>query len=100
MYHKILADGFFTFAAIAILVSIYGWSIEDIFLASSQWLEVAAVMLLMAIYIKINARDDELILNGSFEGDRRFREPVKKAVKKTRTVRKTRVAKTRKVAKK
>ena len=66
MYHKILADGFFTFAAIAILVSVYSWSIEDIFLASSQWLQVATVMLLVAIYIKINAIDDEAILKGVF----------------------------------
>lgn len=66
MYHKILADGFFTFAAIAILVAVYGWSIDDIFLASAQWLQVAAVMLLVAIYIKINAIDDEAILAGTF----------------------------------
>ncbi len=66
MYHKILADGFFTFAAIAVLVSVYSWSINDIFLASSQWLQVATVMLLVAIYVKINAIDDEAILKGMF----------------------------------
>ncbi len=82
MYHKILADGFFTFAAIAILVSVYGWSIDDIFLASAQWLQVATVMLLVAIYIKINAIDDEAILKGTFGEARQ--------VKKKTTIRKVR----------
>ncbi|MBT3355734.1 hypothetical protein HN784_04850 [bacterium] len=66
MYHKILADGFFSIASIAILVSIYSWSIDDIFLASAQWLQVATVMLLVAIYIKMNTFDDEAILSGTF----------------------------------
>lgn len=74
MYHKILADGFFTFAAIAILISVYGWSIDDIFLASAQWLQVAAVMLLVAIYIKINTIDDEAILAGTFGKSRKTTE--------------------------
>lgn len=62
MYHKILADGFFVFAAIAILASMYSWSIEDIFLASTQWVLVSAVLLLMAIYIRLSREDDENIL--------------------------------------
>lgn len=82
MYHKILADGFFTFAAIAILVSIYGWSIEDIFLASGQWLQVATVMLLVAIYIKMNTADDEAILDGTF-GNRQVKKVTKKVIKRT-----------------
>lgn len=82
MYHKILADGFFTFAAIAILVSIYGWSIEDIFLASGQWLQVATVMLLVAIYIKMNTADDEAILDGTFGGGK-VSKIKKRVVKKT-----------------
>lgn len=79
MYHKILADGFFTFAAIAILVSIYGWSIGDIFLASAQWLQVATVMLLIAIYIKMNTADDEAILDKKFKERRTV---AKKVVKR------------------
>ncbi len=78
MYHKILADGFFTFAAIAILVSVYGWQIEDIFLASAQWLQVATVMLLVAIYIKMNTVDDEAILNGTFNKNPVGKKPVVK----------------------
>jgi hypothetical protein len=80
MYHKILADGFFTFAAIAILISVYSWSIEDIFLASAQWLQVAAVMLLVAIYIKINTIDDEAILAGTFGRSKKIMEnnPISK----------------------
>lgn len=85
MYHKILADGFFTFASIAILVSIYGWSIEDIFLASAQWLQVATVLLLMAIYIKLNTADDEAILDGTYGQKRKEKSAVKKiAVRKRR----------------
>lgn len=62
MYHKILADGFFVFAAIAILASMYSWSVEDIFLASTQWVLVSAVLLLMAIYIRLSREDDENLL--------------------------------------
>ena len=62
MYHKILADGFFVFSAIAILASMYSWSIEDIFLASTQWILVSIVMLLMAIYIRLSRDDDEVLL--------------------------------------
>lgn len=79
MYHKILADGFFTFASIAILISIYSWSIEDIFLASAQWLQVATVLLLMAIYIKLNTTDDEAILDGTY-GKKNKERPVTKRV--------------------
>ena len=62
MYHKILADGFFVFAAIAILASMYSWSIEDIFLASTQWVLISVVLLLMAIYIRLSRNDDEGLL--------------------------------------
>ncbi len=62
MYHKILADGFFVFAAIAILASMYSWSVEDIFLASTQWVLISIVLLLMAIYIRLSRDDDEVLL--------------------------------------
>lgn len=62
MYHKILADGFFVFAAIAILASMYSWSVEDIFLASTQWVLISIVLLLMAIYIRLSRDDDEALL--------------------------------------
>lgn len=62
MYHKILADGFFVFAAIAILASMYSWSVDDIFLASTQWVLISIVLLLMAIYIRLSRDDDESLL--------------------------------------
>ncbi len=70
MYHKILADGFFVFAAIAILASMYSWSINDIFLASTQWVLISIVLLLMAIYIRISRDDDEGFLKNRFENDK------------------------------
>jgi lipopolysaccharide/colanic/teichoic acid biosynthesis glycosyltransferase len=75
MYHKILADGFFVFAAIAILASMYSWSVEDIFLASTQWILISAVLLLMAIYIRLSRDDDEMILR-----ERKTVKPRKKKV--------------------
>lgn len=67
MYHKIMADGFFVFAAIAILGSIYGWAISDIFLASTQWLLISIVLILMAIYIRLSRDDDEMIVKKQFK---------------------------------
>ena len=75
MYHKILADGFFVFSAIAILASMYSWSIEDIFLASTQWVLIAAVLLLMAIYIRMSRDDDEMLLK-----ERKNAKPSKRKV--------------------
>jgi len=57
-FHKILADGFFIFGSIAILAAAFGWAIEDMWLASTQWLEVAIVLYLIAIYVRISESDD------------------------------------------
>lgn len=62
MYHKTLSDGFFMFAVLAIFLSMIGWGVADIWLASSQWLEISIVMLLVAIYVRLSAEDDEKIL--------------------------------------
>lgn len=45
---KVLVFG----AVIAVLFSISGWIGSDIWLASTQWLLVAAVMALFSIYLK------------------------------------------------
>lgn len=62
MFHKIMADGMFTFASVAILAAMVGWSAGDVWLASTQWMLVAIVLLLIAIYIKLSAAEDEKIL--------------------------------------
>lgn len=62
MFHKALADGFFIFASIAVLAAIFGWAVEDMWLASTQWLEVAIVFYLIAIYTKLNEEEDLQIL--------------------------------------
>lgn len=62
MYHKTLSDGFFLFAVLAIFLAMVGWGVTDVWLASTQWLEVAIVMLLVAIYVRMSAEDDEKLL--------------------------------------
>ena len=62
MFHKILADGFFIFASIGVLGAIFGWAVEDMWLASTQWLEVAIVFYLIAIYTKLSEEEDLQIL--------------------------------------
>jgi len=62
MFHKTVADGFFIFASIAVLGAIFGWAIEDMWLASTQWLEVAIVFYLVAIYTKLSEDEDLQIL--------------------------------------
>jgi len=62
MFHKTVADGFFIFASIAVLGAIFGWAIEDMWLASTQWLEVAIVFYLIAIYTKLSEEEDLQIL--------------------------------------
>lgn len=62
MFHKVLADGFFIFASIAVLAAIFGWAVEDMWLASTQWLEVAIVFYLIAIYTKLSEEEDLQIL--------------------------------------
>jgi hypothetical protein len=40
-------------AVIAVLLSLTGWLGQDIWLASTQWLLVAAVLTLFGIYLKL-----------------------------------------------
>lgn len=61
-FHKILADGIFSLAALAVFGAFFGWMIGDIWLASSQWLQVASVLMLTSIYIKISQKEDEQLL--------------------------------------
>jgi hypothetical protein len=49
MHSKILICG----AVIAVLLSVIGWAWHDIWLASTQWLLVAAVLTLFAIYLRL-----------------------------------------------
>jgi hypothetical protein len=41
-------------AIAAVLLSVIGWMGRDIWLASTQWLLVAAVMVLFGIYLKLS----------------------------------------------
>jgi hypothetical protein len=40
-------------AILAVLLSVIGWLVHDIWLASSTWLLVAAVLTLFGIYFKL-----------------------------------------------
>lgn len=63
MFHKIMADGFFVFSFIAVLAAMYGWAMtEDLWLASTQWILVAIFLMLVAIYVRLSAADDEKLL--------------------------------------
>lgn len=61
-FHKILADGFFVMAALTIFAAAIGWAIGDLWLASSQWLMVGIFIMLVAIYTKLSAKEDEEII--------------------------------------
>ena len=50
MFLKVLMWG----AVVAVLMSIVGWLGIDIWLASTQWLLIAAVLTLFGIYLKLN----------------------------------------------
>jgi hypothetical protein len=50
MLSKILIWG----AVAAVLLSIVGWMGRDIWLASTQWLLIAAVLTLFGIYLKLS----------------------------------------------
>lgn len=41
-------------AVIAVLLSVTGWLGRDIWLASTQWLLIAAVLTLFGIYLKLS----------------------------------------------
>ena len=62
MFHKTLADGFFIFASIAVLGAVFGWAVQDMWLASTQWLEISIVFYLVAIYTKLSEEEDLQIL--------------------------------------
>jgi len=48
-FSKLLIGG----AMVAILLSVVGWIGQDIWLASTQWLLVAAVLALFGIYLRL-----------------------------------------------
>ncbi len=50
MFSKILIWG----AVLAVLLSVVGWLSRDIWLASTQWLLIAAVLTLFGIYLRLN----------------------------------------------
>lgn len=62
MYHKILADGSFVIAVVCVFAAMTGWLVDDIWLASTQWMLIAIILLLIAIFIKMNAEEDEKII--------------------------------------
>jgi len=80
MFHKTMADGFFIFASIAVLGAVFGWAVQDMWLASTQWLEVAIVFYLVAIYTRLSEEDDLKIL--------KERHRSRKVATKKRTTRK------------
>ncbi|HHX58402.1 MAG TPA: hypothetical protein GX706_01390 [Candidatus Moranbacteria bacterium] len=59
MFHKTLAQGFFIFSILAGVLAAYGWGLRsDIWLASTQWMQIAIYLLLLAVYIRISEADD------------------------------------------
>ena len=79
MYHKTLADGFFMFSFFAIFLAMIGFLVGDIWLASTQWMLIAIFTVLVGIYVKLSAKEDEEILRD------RIKKPVKtKAAEVTR----------------
>lgn len=69
MYHKILADSFFILGFGALFLAGIGYELEDIWLASTQWMLVAIILFLIAIYIKLNKDEDlEIIKSYHQEG--------------------------------
>ncbi len=71
MFHKTLADGFFIFASIAVLAAAFGWAVGDMWLASTQWLEVGIVFFLIAIYTRLSEEDDLKILKEKYKNKKR-----------------------------
>jgi uncharacterized membrane protein len=50
MISKVLIGG----AVISVMLSMAGWLGTDIWLASTQWLLIAAVLVLFGIYLKVS----------------------------------------------
>ncbi len=61
-FHKMLADSFFVVACLAIFAAMTGWLVADIWLASTQWLLIGIFAVLVAIYTKLSAKEDEKIM--------------------------------------
>jgi hypothetical protein len=61
-FHKILADGFFVMACLTVFAAAIGWLEGDVWLASTQWLIVGIFAILVAIYTKLSAKEDEAII--------------------------------------
>ena len=78
MFHKTLADGFFIFASIAVLAAAFGWAVGDMWLASTQWLEIAIVFYLVAIYTRLSEEDDLKILEEKQKERKKVRRRKKK----------------------
>ncbi len=57
-FYKILADGFFVLSVLAIFAAMVGWLVDDIWLASTQWLLLGIFSMLVAIYTKLSAKED------------------------------------------
>jgi len=59
MFHKTMARGFFIFSVLAGFLSAYGWATRgDIWLASTQWMQIASYLLLVGIYVRLSEQDD------------------------------------------
>ncbi len=58
MLHKRLSKTFFMLASLAVILAMFGWAVQDFWLASTQWMQISVVLLLMAIYIKMSEADD------------------------------------------
>jgi Na+-transporting NADH:ubiquinone oxidoreductase subunit NqrB len=50
---KLLGDVFIGFAALAILFAVIGATGNDIWLASTQWVLIAGVLAVFAVYVRL-----------------------------------------------
>ncbi len=69
-FYKILADGFFLLAVFAVFAAMVGYMVEDIWLASTQWLLLAIFAMLVAVYTKLSAKEDEKIIK-NYKADKK-----------------------------
>ncbi len=82
MLHKNLADSFFVLGAVAVLAAAFGWAVQDMWLASTQWLEIGIIFFLVAIYTRLSEEDDLKIMQA------RAKKQPKRRGRKKRSVRK------------
>ncbi len=71
MLHNTISKSFFVFASLSVMAAMYGWSVQDFWLASTQWMQVSVVFLLMAIYVKICESDDLKIIDKRKKGKKK-----------------------------